>query len=135
MLFVHGFHSCSVGLGLPVYLTFKAIEKKDHNEQQRWLTYWAGCNFHSISFSLLSYFSSNWNINYLLATKYSMISYIPQWPNGRLKKWLLINNCFVKLFHRCFKSLLKASFVSFLFINFDLLACKFEQIFVTMWGL
>nr|DAD40666.1 TPA_asm: hypothetical protein HUJ06_014989 [Nelumbo nucifera] len=33
---------CSVGVVLPVYSTFKAIEKKDQNEQQRWLLYWAG---------------------------------------------------------------------------------------------
>ncbi|XP_043714210.1 HVA22-like protein k [Telopea speciosissima] len=32
---------CSVGVVLPVYSTFKAIEKKDQNEQQRWLLYWA----------------------------------------------------------------------------------------------
>ncbi|KAI4298367.1 hypothetical protein L6164_031938 [Bauhinia variegata] len=32
---------CSVGLLLPVYSTFKAIEKKDQNEQQKWLIYWA----------------------------------------------------------------------------------------------
>ncbi|PON76869.1 TB2/DP1/HVA22-related protein [Parasponia andersonii] len=32
---------CSVGIGLPVYSTFKAIEKKDQDEQQRWLVYWA----------------------------------------------------------------------------------------------
>ncbi|KAI4295550.1 hypothetical protein L6164_035587 [Bauhinia variegata] len=32
---------CSVGVLMPVYSTFKAIEKKDQNEQQRWLIYWA----------------------------------------------------------------------------------------------
>ncbi|KAJ4962995.1 hypothetical protein NE237_022934 [Protea cynaroides] len=32
---------CSVGVVLPVYATFKAIEAKDHYEQQRWLLYWA----------------------------------------------------------------------------------------------
>ncbi|KAL8096984.1 HVA22-like protein k [Apium graveolens] len=32
---------CSVGAVLPVYSTFKAIETKDQNEQQRWLVYWA----------------------------------------------------------------------------------------------
>ncbi|KAF8405186.1 hypothetical protein HHK36_010086 [Tetracentron sinense] len=31
---------CSAGIVLPVYSTFKAIEKKDQNEQQRWLLYW-----------------------------------------------------------------------------------------------
>ncbi|XWS29318.1 hypothetical protein CRYUN_Cryun24cG0018800 [Craigia yunnanensis] len=37
---------CSVGIVLPVYSTFKAIERNDENEQQKWLTYWAG--FHII---------------------------------------------------------------------------------------
>ncbi|KAI3702490.1 hypothetical protein L6452_28228 [Arctium lappa] len=32
---------CSVGVVLPVYSTFKAIETKDQNEQQKWLLYWA----------------------------------------------------------------------------------------------
>ncbi|PPD95413.1 hypothetical protein GOBAR_DD07573 [Gossypium barbadense] len=33
---------CSVGVVLPVYSTFRAIERKDENEQQKWLIYWAG---------------------------------------------------------------------------------------------
>lgn len=33
--------SCSVGVVLPVYSTFKAIEEKDPTEQQKWLVYWA----------------------------------------------------------------------------------------------
>ncbi|KAL9231622.1 hypothetical protein vseg_006824 [Gypsophila vaccaria] len=32
---------CSVGVVLPVYSTFKAIERKDPDEQQRCLVYWA----------------------------------------------------------------------------------------------
>ncbi|KAJ8441959.1 hypothetical protein Cgig2_020104 [Carnegiea gigantea] len=32
---------CSVGVALPMYSTFKAIERKDPNEQQKWLVYWA----------------------------------------------------------------------------------------------
>ncbi|KNA21579.1 hypothetical protein SOVF_041830 [Spinacia oleracea] len=32
---------CSVGVVLPVYNTFKAIERKDPDEQQRCLVYWA----------------------------------------------------------------------------------------------
>ncbi|GLU19946.1 hypothetical protein SLE2022_361660 [Rubroshorea leprosula] len=32
---------CSAGIGLPVYSTYKAIERKDPNEQQNWLIYWA----------------------------------------------------------------------------------------------
>ncbi|KAJ4966820.1 hypothetical protein NE237_018669 [Protea cynaroides] len=44
---------CSVGVVFPVYSTFKAIEKKDQNEQQRWLLYWAVYG----SFSLAEVFS------------------------------------------------------------------------------
>lgn len=44
---------CSVGVALPVYSTFKAIEKKDQNEQERWLVYWAAYG----SFSLVEVFS------------------------------------------------------------------------------
>ncbi|XP_010254920.1 PREDICTED: HVA22-like protein k [Nelumbo nucifera] len=44
---------CSVGVVLPVYSTFKAIEKKDQNEQQRWLLYWAAYG----SFSLAEIFA------------------------------------------------------------------------------
>ncbi|KAI3828012.1 hypothetical protein L1987_02102 [Smallanthus sonchifolius] len=32
---------CSVGVALPVYSTFKALETKNQNEQQKWLLYWA----------------------------------------------------------------------------------------------
>ncbi|EXB80593.1 hypothetical protein L484_009047 [Morus notabilis] len=46
---------CSVGIVLPVYSTFKAIEKKDNSEQQRWLIYWAAYG----SFSLVEVFSDN----------------------------------------------------------------------------
>ncbi|KAH7865701.1 hypothetical protein Vadar_010044 [Vaccinium darrowii] len=40
---------CSVGVALPVYSTFKAIETKDQNEQQRWLLYWAAYGSFSIA--------------------------------------------------------------------------------------
>ncbi|XP_047338457.1 HVA22-like protein k [Impatiens glandulifera] len=32
---------CSVGVVLPVYSTFKAIETKNQKEKERWLMYWA----------------------------------------------------------------------------------------------
>ncbi|GAB2283114.1 HVA22-like protein k [Dionaea muscipula] len=44
---------CSVGTILPVYSTFKAIERKDQNEQQKWLIYWTAYG----SFSLVEVFS------------------------------------------------------------------------------
>ncbi|KAJ0252294.1 hypothetical protein HA466_0131060 [Hirschfeldia incana] len=33
---------CSIGIGLPVYSTFKAIENRDQSAQRKWLIYWAG---------------------------------------------------------------------------------------------
>ncbi|XP_077221027.1 HVA22-like protein k [Tasmannia lanceolata] len=44
---------CSVGIALPVYSTFKAIEEKDKKEQERWLLYWSVYG----SFSLAEVFS------------------------------------------------------------------------------
>ncbi|XP_010446752.1 PREDICTED: HVA22-like protein k [Camelina sativa] len=44
---------CSIGVGLPVYSTFKAIESRDENEQQKWLIYWAAYG----SFSLVEVFT------------------------------------------------------------------------------
>ncbi|KAH7566442.1 hypothetical protein JRO89_XS08G0162900 [Xanthoceras sorbifolium] len=45
--------SCSVGIGLPVYSTFKAIERKNEEDQQKWLMYWAAYG----SFSIVEVFS------------------------------------------------------------------------------
>ena len=43
--------SCSIGIGLPVYSTFKAIENRDQSAQRKWLIYWAGwdCNYSHLS--------------------------------------------------------------------------------------
>ncbi|KAL5212212.1 hypothetical protein ABZP36_023059 [Zizania latifolia] len=41
--------SCAVGGGLPVYSTFRAIEKKDQKEKGRWLLYWAAYGSFSIA--------------------------------------------------------------------------------------
>ncbi|KZV53382.1 hypothetical protein F511_06524, partial [Dorcoceras hygrometricum] len=40
---------CSVGIVLPVYSTFKAIEAKDEDEQQKWLLYWAAYGSFSVA--------------------------------------------------------------------------------------
>ncbi|KAK4362599.1 hypothetical protein RND71_017840 [Anisodus tanguticus] len=39
---------CTVGIVLPVYSTFKAIEMRDQNERQKWLLYWAAYGSFSI---------------------------------------------------------------------------------------
>ncbi|KAK4790520.1 hypothetical protein SAY86_017824 [Trapa natans] len=44
---------CSVGTALPVYSTFRAIERRDENEQHKWLLYWAAYG----SFSLVEVFT------------------------------------------------------------------------------
>lgn len=41
--------SCAVGIGLPVYSTFKAIEKKDEKAKERLLLYWAAYGSFSIA--------------------------------------------------------------------------------------
>ncbi|XP_006657857.1 HVA22-like protein k [Oryza brachyantha] len=41
--------SCAIGVGLPVYSTFRAIEKKDQREKERWLLYWAAYGSFSIA--------------------------------------------------------------------------------------
>ncbi|CAN6485141.1 unnamed protein product [Victoria cruziana] len=40
---------CSVGVALPVYSTFKAIEKNDQKEKEKWLCYWAAYGSFSIA--------------------------------------------------------------------------------------
>ncbi|KAL6657770.1 hypothetical protein ACP70R_005550 [Stipagrostis hirtigluma subsp. patula] len=45
--------SCAVGIGLPVYSTFRAIEKKDEKEKERMLLYWAAYG----SFSIVEVFA------------------------------------------------------------------------------
>ncbi|XP_010531177.2 PREDICTED: HVA22-like protein k, partial [Tarenaya hassleriana] len=40
---------CSIGIGIPVYSTIKAIEKKDPDEQQKWLIYWAAYGTFSLA--------------------------------------------------------------------------------------
>ncbi|MED6155695.1 HVA22-like protein k [Stylosanthes scabra] len=44
---------CSVGIALPVYSTFKAIESRDQNAQRKCLLYWAAYG----SFSLIEVFT------------------------------------------------------------------------------
>ncbi|KAI3446080.1 hypothetical protein Pfo_002745 [Paulownia fortunei] len=40
---------CSVGVVLPVYSTFKAIEAKDEDEKHKWLLYWAAYGSFSVA--------------------------------------------------------------------------------------
>ncbi|GLT79986.1 hypothetical protein SLA2020_514500 [Shorea laevis] len=44
---------CSVGIALPVYSTYRAIERNDQNQQQKWLIYWAAYG----TFTLVETFS------------------------------------------------------------------------------
>ena len=40
---------CSVGIMLPVYSTFNAIEDKNHDDQQKWLVHWAAYGSFSLA--------------------------------------------------------------------------------------
>ncbi|KAL1324126.1 hypothetical protein HN51_034299 [Arachis hypogaea] len=40
---------CSIGIVIPVYSTFKAIESKDQNDQHKWLLYWAAYGSFSVA--------------------------------------------------------------------------------------
>ncbi|XP_044499808.1 HVA22-like protein k isoform X2 [Mangifera indica] len=59
---------CSVGIALPVYSTFKAIERKDQDDQQKWLIYWAVYGSFSIvevfSDKLLSWFPMYYHLKF-----------------------------------------------------------------------
>ncbi|XP_057962732.1 HVA22-like protein k [Malania oleifera] len=59
---------CSVGIVVPVYSTFRAIERKDQNEQQRWLLYWAAYGSFSIvevfADKLLSWFPMYYHLKF-----------------------------------------------------------------------
>ncbi|MQL96775.1 hypothetical protein Taro_029454, partial [Colocasia esculenta] len=52
--------SCTVGIALPVYSTFKAIEKRDQGEQEKWLLYWAAYG----SFSLVEMFPLYYHVKF-----------------------------------------------------------------------
>nr|CAD1818608.1 unnamed protein product [Ananas comosus var. bracteatus] len=76
---------CTVGIALPVYSTFKAIEKKDQNEQEKWLLYWAAYG----SFSLVEIFSDkllSW-FPFYYHTKLAFLVWL-QLPSGNGSKHL-----------------------------------------------
>ncbi|XP_062102358.1 HVA22-like protein k [Humulus lupulus] len=70
---------CSVGIALPVYSTFKAIENKNNDEQQKWLLYWAAYG----SFSLVEVFADK------------LISWIPMYYHLKFAflVWLQLPTC------------------------------------------
>ncbi|KAL2644094.1 hypothetical protein R1flu_011681 [Riccia fluitans] len=58
-----------VGVGFPIYSTHKAIERKDRNEQEMWLVYWAayGC-FNAVEMctdKLLSWFPMYYHAKFM----------------------------------------------------------------------
>ncbi|CAN7016211.1 unnamed protein product [Brassica rapa subsp. trilocularis] len=71
---------CSVGIGLPVYSTFKAIENRDQNEQHKWLVYWAAYG----SFSLVEVFPLYYHV------KFAFLVWLPakQIYNNHLRPFL-----------------------------------------------
>lgn len=80
---------CSVGIVLPVYSTFKAIERKDEQDQQKWLLYWAAYG----SFSLVEVFSDkilSWFPPYYYL-KFAFLVWL-QLPNGDGARQLYMNH-------------------------------------------
>ncbi|GFQ00954.1 hva22-like protein k [Phtheirospermum japonicum] len=71
---------CSVGVVLPVYSTFKAIEAKDENEQHKWLLYWAAYG----SFSVVELFTDKFIYWY-----YSEPNFLLPFPLDRKEKFPL----------------------------------------------
>ncbi|KAJ7569799.1 hypothetical protein O6H91_01G094700 [Diphasiastrum complanatum] len=68
----------AVGVGFPVYATFKSIEQKDHADQEQWLVYWTvyGC------FSVAEIFSDK------------LLSWVPFYHHAKfiILVWLQIPN-------------------------------------------
>ncbi|KAF4380632.1 hypothetical protein F8388_016986 [Cannabis sativa] len=75
---------CSVGIAVPVYSTFKAIENKDNDEQQKWLLYWAAYG----SFSLVEVFSDK------------LVSWVPMYYHLKFAflVWLQLPTCNINPF-------------------------------------
>lgn len=112
---------CSVGIVLPIYRTFKAIERKDQDEQQRCLLYWAAYG----SFSLLEVFSDriiSW-LPFYYHLKFAFLVWL-QFPSvdvsensKRFSKWFSITcwlSCF--LLRSIIFSLLFSCSSSFVFL-------------------
>lgn len=58
--------STVVGIGFPTYSTHKAIESKNHVQQEEWLVYWAGSQ--TLIFSLCTNMSIGWlAVNFFLS--------------------------------------------------------------------
>ncbi|KAM7263992.1 hypothetical protein ACFE04_001675 [Oxalis oulophora] len=68
---------CGVGICIPVYSTIKAIERKDENEQHKWLVYWAAYG----SLSLVEVFADKF-VSWYLSEYFSE-------TNGSIVKKLL----------------------------------------------
>ncbi|KAL6227204.1 hypothetical protein ACLB2K_001163 [Fragaria x ananassa] len=80
---------CSVGIVVPVYCTFKAIERKDDPAQQKWLLYWAAYG----SFSLVEIFSDrliSW-CPYYYHMKFAFLVWL-QLPSADGAKQLYMNH-------------------------------------------
>lgn len=80
---------CSVGIVLPVYSTFKAIERKDPDAQQRCLVYWAAFG----SFSLVEVFADkllSWFPMYY-HVKFAFLVWL-QLPSADGAKYLYMNH-------------------------------------------
>ncbi|XP_074558036.1 HVA22-like protein k [Curcuma longa] len=76
---------CTIGIGLPLYSTFKAIENKNQNEREKWLLYWAVYG----SFSLVEAVSDKvlyW-CPFYYQIKFACLVWL-QFPSGHGSKYL-----------------------------------------------
>ncbi|XP_065874590.1 HVA22-like protein k isoform X4 [Euphorbia lathyris] len=74
---------CTVGVVLPVYSTFKAIEGKNQNEQQKWLIYWAAYG----SLSLVEVFADK------------LLSWVPMYYHVKFAflVWLQLPSAYIRI--------------------------------------
>uniref|UniRef100_M8CM39 HVA22-like protein n=1 Tax=Aegilops tauschii TaxID=37682 RepID=M8CM39_AEGTA len=73
--------SCAVGIGLPVYSTYRAIEKKDQDEKERLLLYWAAYGSFSIVESFADKLVSSVPLYY--HAKFAILIWLQFPSNGR----------------------------------------------------
>ncbi|CAL9125658.1 unnamed protein product [Musa textilis] len=80
---------CTIGIGLPVYSTFKAIENKNRNEQEKWLLYWAVYG----SFSLVEVLSDKFLYwcPFYYHIKFAFLVWL-QLPSGYGSKYLYVKH-------------------------------------------
>lgn len=75
---------CTVGIALPVYSTFKALEKNDSSDKEKWLLYWAAYGsftlVESLSDKVISWFPFYYHM------KFAFLVWLQLRSNGGAKQ-------------------------------------------------